>query len=180
MAARVVLKMRQSIDGFVCSANNDDSFLFAHIDEEALAWEAEHLWRAGVHVMGRMLYQSMAAYWPTSNMLPAAPMNQIPKAVFSKTLTEAAWGPVEVLRGDLTTEMSALKDKTDKDIFVHGGASLAQSLSHLGLIDEYRLLIHPVTLVRGKACITSPAHFRLISSHRFASGVVALTYARDA
>jgi dihydrofolate reductase len=178
MAARVVLKMRQTIDGFVCSPNNDDSFLFTHIDEEALAWEAEHLWRAGIHVMGRLLYQSMAAYWPTSNMLPAAPMNQIPKAVFSKTLTEATWGPVKFLRGDPATEISILKNENDKDIFVHGGASVAQSLSSLNLIDEYRLLIHPVTLGSGKACITSPTTLRLVSSHQFASGVVALTYTR--
>ena len=61
----------------------------------------------------------------------------------------------------------------------HGGASLAQALSRTGQIDEYRLLVHPVALGGGKPCITVPVSLRLVSSHQFRSGVVALTYARE-
>jgi hypothetical protein len=64
MPAKVVLKMRQTLDGFVCASSGDTSFLFAHIDEEAYKWEAEYLWQAGVHVMGKNFYNNMAAYWP--------------------------------------------------------------------------------------------------------------------
>lgn len=178
MTANVVLKMRQSLDGFVCSPSGDDSFLFAHIDEEAFAWETEHLWRAGVHVMGRHLYDNMAAYWPSSTALAAAPMNQIPKAVFSTTLQDAPWGPASILRGGLAEEVARLKRQFDNDIFVHGGAALAQSMAALDLIDEYRLLIHPVTLGGGKPCIATPRRFRLRATHQFSSGVVALIYGR--
>jgi dihydrofolate reductase len=176
--AKVVLKMRQTLDGFVCSPSGDDSFLFAHIDVEAFKWEAEHLWRAGVHVMGKNLYKNMAAYWPSSDALAAPPMNEIPKAVFSRTLKEVPWGPASILRGSPGEEISALKQQHSKDVFVHGGAMLAQSLSSQDLVDEYRLLIHPVTLAGGKPCIAIPIKLRLNAVHRFMSGVVALNYTR--
>jgi dihydrofolate reductase len=178
MSAKVVLKMRQTIDGFVCTPSGDDSFLFAHIDEEAFKWETEHLWRAGIHVMGKNLYHNMAAYWPSSNALAAAPMNEIPKAVFSKTLKEVPWGPTRILRGSPVEEIALLKQQFNKDIFVHGGASLAQSLAVLDLIDEYRILIHPVTLGNGKPWIATPIKLHLNSTHKFTSGVVALIYSR--
>jgi dihydrofolate reductase len=178
MTAKVVLKMRQTLDGFVCSPSGDDSFLFNHVDEEAFSWESEHLWCSGIHVMGRNLYNNMAGYWPSSNALAAAPMNQIPKAVFSKTLLEVPWGPTRILRGGLIEEIKQLKEEFEKDIFVHGGASLAQSLVALDLIDEFRLLIHPVTLASGKPCIATPVKLRLNTTHQFSSGVVALIYER--
>jgi dihydrofolate reductase len=178
MSGKLVLKMRQTIDGFVCTETGDDAFLRPHIDEEALTWETEHLWRAGVHIMGRNLYQIMASYWPTSKELPAAPMNEIPKAVFSKTLKAATWGPASILSGDLAEEISRLKQRSDGDILAHGGASFAQSLARLNLIDEYRLLVHPVALGSGKRCINSPLNLRLTSCHQFSSGVVALIYSR--
>jgi dihydrofolate reductase len=120
MAAKLVLKMRQTIDGFVCTPGGDDSFLFAHIDEEALAWEAEHLWLAGTHLMGRKLYGRMADFWPTSDMLPAAAMNEIPKVVFSSTLQEPTWGPTRIVSGDLAQEIVRLKQQSDKEILAHG------------------------------------------------------------
>lgn len=176
MSAKVVLKMRQTLDGFVCSPSGDDSFLFAHIDEEAFGWESHYLWQAGVHVMGKNLYKNMAAYWPKSDALAAAPMNEIPKAVFSKTLEETPWGPTTILRGGLSEEIATLKQKYSNDIFVHGGASLAQALAAHELIDEYRLLIHPVTLGSGKPCIATPMELTLKSTQRFSSGVIALIY----
>ena len=179
MSAKVVLKMRQTIDGFVCTPSGDDSFLFEHVDDEAFEWEAEHLCRAGLHVIGRNLYHNMAAYWPSSNALAAAAMNEIPKAVFSKTLQEVPWGPARILRGSPAHEIALLKEEFEKDIFVHGGASLAQSLASQDLIDEYRLLIHPVALGSGKPWVAAPKKLRLYATHRFSSGVVALIYVRE-
>jgi dihydrofolate reductase len=179
MSAKLVLKMRQSIDGFVCNSHGDESFLFSHIDAEALEWETKHLWQAGLHLMGRNLYHTMAAYWPTSDLPPAAPMNQIPKVIFSTTLSDPSWGPTQIASGDLAREINRLKLESKKELLAHGGVSFAQSLSKLNLIDEYRLLIHPVALGCGKSCITVPLNLKLTSSHVFASGVVALIYARE-
>jgi dihydrofolate reductase len=176
MTAKLILKMHISIDGFVCTPTGDNSWLFAHMDERVNKWEIERLWQAGVHIMGRTLYQMMASYWPTSTMLNAAPMNEIPKVVFSQTLKQAAWGETRIVDGDLAEEIARLKQQNSKDILAHGGASFAQSLARLNLVDEYRLLIHPVTLGDGKSFVQTPLSLRFVSSQEFPSGVVALTY----
>lgn len=178
MPARLVLKMHQSIDGFVCTPGGDESWLFPHMDESVLKWEVDHLWKAGTHIMGKNLYEIMAAYWPNSDEPAAAPMNGIPKVVFSRTLKAATWGPARIAAGDLATEVACLKQESSKDILAHGGAAFAQSLSRLNLVDEYRLLVHPVALGSGKPLTQSPLNLRLVSSREFATGVVALIYAR--
>jgi hypothetical protein len=76
MSAKVVLKMHQTINGFACTTTGDDGWAFPHMDESVLKREVQRLWEAGVHIMGRNLYETMASYWPSSNELPAAPMNE--------------------------------------------------------------------------------------------------------
>jgi dihydrofolate reductase len=120
----------------------------------------------------------MESYWPSSTEAPATPMNEIPKVVFSKTLKTAAWGPSRIVDTDLSAEINRLRQSTDKEILAHGGASFAQSLARLNIIDEYRLLIHPVTLGSGLPCIANPLTLRLVSHYEFPSGVLALTYTR--
>lgn len=71
-----------------------------------------------------------------------------------------------------------MKQQTHKSILALGGATFAQALARLNLVDEYRLLIHPVALGSGKPCIKSPLDLWLSSCHEFPSGVVALIYSR--
>ncbi len=94
---------------------------------------------AGLHIMGRATYEEMAEVWPTSESDYAPPMNEIPKVVFSKTLERAEWADSRIARGDLAAEIDELKREPGKHMIVHGGASFVQSLSRLGLVDEYRL-----------------------------------------
>jgi dihydrofolate reductase len=100
--------------------------------------------------MGRTTYEEMAEFWPTSDDAYAAPMNEIPKVVFSKTLEHAVWRESRIARGDLTHEIAQLKRETGKDLIAWGGAAFAQSLTRLGLVDEYRLVLQPVALGEGK------------------------------
>jgi riboflavin biosynthesis pyrimidine reductase len=123
----------------------------------------------------------MVAWWPTSTEVYAPPMNQIPKAVFTKrglaTLkagdTTAAledaranagdgapavlqpgaesWEQAYVASGDLATEIAKLKAQDGKPIIAHGGAGFARSLIAENLIDQYALLVHPVALGKGLA-----------------------------
>jgi dihydrofolate reductase len=179
MTTKLILKMHISVDGFVCTPTGDNSWLFAHMDASVNQWEIERLWQAGVHIMGSRLYQMMASYWPTSTTPNAAPMNEIPKVVFSSTLKQATWGETRIVDGDLAEEIGRLRQQADKDILAHGGSAFAQSLSRLNLVDEYRLLIHPLALGEGKTFINSPVALRLTSSQEFPSGVVALTYVRN-
>jgi dihydrofolate reductase len=82
---KLILKMSMTIDGFVGGPNGELDWLFRSLDSEATKWIAETIWQAGVHIMGSRTYADMAAYWPSSRDLLAAPMNEIPKVVFSRT-----------------------------------------------------------------------------------------------
>ena len=79
----LILKMSMSIDGFVSDLDGGNKWMFG-ADQEAKAWSVETLWNASLHIMGSRSFHDMAAWWPTSTDQFAPPMNQIPKAVFSK------------------------------------------------------------------------------------------------
>ena len=76
-------------------------------------------------------------------------MNKLPKVVFSATLPAAGWAGTRIARGDLATEIAALKAEPGGEIMAHGGAAFVQALSRHRLIDEYRLVILPVALGAG-------------------------------
>jgi dihydrofolate reductase len=124
-------------------------------------------------------YQEMAAYWPRASGPYAALMNDIPKVVFSRTLTEASWPSTRIARGDLGAEIAALKGEPGPDVVAHGGASFAAALAAQGLIDEYCLVIQPVALGRGQALFAElPAALRLelVEARSFECGVVGHIY----
>jgi dihydrofolate reductase len=126
--------------------------------------------------MGRVTYLDMAAYWPVSDDPMAEPLNEIPKAVFSKTLVEATWGPAEIASGELAAEIARLKQEPGKDIVAHGGAGFAQAVTSSGLVDEYWLLVHPVVLGDGLPLFVAPAELDLISTRTFSSGAIGHVY----
>jgi dihydrofolate reductase len=81
-----------------------------------------------------------------------------------------------ILRGDGAEELSRLKSEPGKGILVHGGASLSQSLSRHGLIDEYHLVVHPVALGSGLPIFANRLDLQLVETRRFPASSVALTY----
>ena len=82
---KLVLKMSLSLDGFAGGPNGELKWLFAEdLSRDATQWALKRLWKASLHLMGRRTYHDMAAWWPTSKEVFAAPMNEIPKAVFSR------------------------------------------------------------------------------------------------
>jgi dihydrofolate reductase len=174
---KVVLKMDMSLDGYVGPLDEDAEWIMRDLDDELSAWIVDEvLWQAGAHVMGRATYEEMAGHWPSSTTVFAAPMNEIPKVVFSRTLTRAEWGESRIASGDLAEEMSRLKREPGKDLLVHGGSKLVRSLTGLGLVDEYRLIVHPVALGSGAPLFGGRVDLRLVNSRVFATGAVALTY----
>ncbi len=177
---KVVFKIHVSLDGYIRAEGADPlGWMFRTFDPEMQAWEVDLLWRAGVHVMGRLLYEEMAAYWPGSTEPWAPPMNGIPKVVFSKTLKQAPWRESHIAAGELAGEMARLREEPGKDILVHGGARFAQSLARLRLIDEYHFLVHPAVLGRGLALFREPLRLRLQDARRFPAGAVLMTYRPD-
>jgi dihydrofolate reductase len=179
---RLVLQMQVSVDGFVGGPNGELDWIFASTSDDATAWIVDHLWQAGVHIMGSRTYQDMAAHWPTSTEPYAAPMNEIPKVVFStraKGLLEPEWAPSRLARAPLAEEVARLKQQSGKEILAHGGAGFARSLVRLKLVDEFRLLVHPVALGRGLSLfseVAKPLDLSLVSATSFESGTVAHIY----
>ncbi len=76
--------MSITVDGFVGGPNGEIDWIFKAMSEDATAWTVDKIWQAGAHLMGRKSFSDMAAYWPNSSEVFAAPMNEIPKIVFSK------------------------------------------------------------------------------------------------
>ena len=111
----------------------------------------------------------------------AAPMNEIPKVVFSRTLGTAPWERSGIARGDLVAEIATLKDQPGGDIIALGGASFAHSLLSAGVIDEYRLVINPVLLGQGLSIFGNfprPRDLHLSRAQAFATGAVLHIYDR--
>jgi dihydrofolate reductase len=140
-----------------------------------LAW----IGAADLHLMGRVTYQEMAGFWPTADDDYAKPMNDLPKVVFSTTLSVADWPQSTIARGDVVAEIAALKDQGDGDMIAWGGAAFAQSLSRHGLVDEYRLVHQPVALGDGLplfSALAEPLVLDLVEATPYADGSVLQVY----
>ena len=106
-------------------------------------------------------------------------MNEKPKAVFSRTLNNADWGPAEIFGGDLSAAIVDLKARDDEGtILVHGGPDFAMSLTRLDLVDEYRLSTVPIAIGAGRSPFAKlDGHLKLevVDEQRFRSGALAQT-----
>ena len=181
---RLIYTLNVSLDGFVETA--DHSPAWATPDDELFNWFIETTRDLDVTIYGRRLYEVMAAYWPSGESDPAAtePMrefariwNAMPKVVFSTTLPSVEWNS-RLVRGDLAEELARLRQEFVGDIGV-GGPTLAAEFIRRGLVDEYRLVVHPVVLGAGTPFfppLDGPMRLRPIETRMFASGVVYLGY----
>ncbi len=130
----------------------------------------------------------MESYWPTKEGQEGEPevakiMNNIQKIVFSKTMEEIKDGPiwknVKILRSINPQEILALKQQEGKDIAVFGSGTIVQQFTNLGLIDEYRLVVNPLVLARGKLLfkdIAKRLNLKLLNTKVFKNGKVLLCY----
>jgi len=108
---------------------------------------------AGGFVLGRRTWEIFAAYWPTAPAEErgvADPLNNLPKYVASRTLSEPlGWTGSTLIAGDVAEGVRLLKSESGKDLHLFGSGDLVQTLMGDDLIDEYRLMIHPVVLGSG-------------------------------
>ncbi|USI72218.1 dihydrofolate reductase family protein [Sphingomonas morindae] len=186
----LILKMTMSLDGFVADAGGETGWMFGS-DPEPKAWGAALVATAGLHLMGSRTFEAMARWWPGADGPFAAPMNAIPKAVFSRraaAMRAAAapgaesgnWASAAILEGDLAPEVARLKAADGAPLLAHGGARFGRSLVTEGLVDRLVLLVVPVALGRGAALfadLPAPRRFTLLESRAFPGGAVAQTYA---
>jgi dihydrofolate reductase len=176
---KVIVEMSISVDGFVAPAKGEPDHRGAPEDPALKRLKLDWLRQTGTHVMGRVTYEQMAEHWPYSSDDYAAPMNDLPKVVFSKTLKSADWNDSRVARGDLDEEISTLRQERGGDIIAWGGASFAQALSRAGLVDEYRLVINPVALGDGLPLfkdLPAPIRLQLVETTTYATGAALHIY----
>ncbi len=156
------------------------------LDWHDIAWGDElkevsiaQLRSAAMLLFGRVTYQGMANHWPTAKGEVAQLMNSIPKVVFSTTLDRADWNNTRLVRGNPVEEVPKLKNDSSKDIFLFGSATLASSLTPVGLIDEYRLCQTPVVLGKGTPLFKPSGRWtrmRLLDARPLKSGAIILRY----
>jgi dihydrofolate reductase len=172
----LILKMTMSFDGFVGGPDGSHSWGMQR-DPEVVAWTLDIVRNVSLHIMGSRAFREMSSFWPTSTDVLAPPMNEIPKAVFSRkgpsplealdpsgALREAgagagqsaqlqpgakSWAETYVARGDLAKEIADLKAKDGKPIIAYGGPTFARSLVTAGLVDQYCMLMQPIALGSG-------------------------------
>jgi dihydrofolate reductase len=133
---------------------------------------------ARAHLVGAATYAEWASYWPGASGPFAKAMNEIPKVVFSNSLASADWGETEIAAGDLAEAITRLKrERPDGYLLAQGGAPFARSLVKTGLIDEYRLVIHPIVLGVGERLFTAPLTIGSTTTLAFSGGAVAHIFA---
>ena len=174
-----------SADGYIVGPNEDMSWVMGRFNEEMGKYAGDLMASMDTVLLGRVTYQIMVNAWPnmTEEQSPGADkMNSAQKVVLSRTLKQAPWGkyePATLIGDDVERRVKELKQKPGKNIVMYGSAKAVQSLTRLGLIDEYQLLVHPVFLGGGKRLFEGaggPIDLKLSRTQTFGNGVNVLYY----
>jgi dihydrofolate reductase len=171
-----------SVDGYFAGPNGELDW--HNVDEEFDDFAIEQLSEVGTMLFGRITYDMMAGYWPTDiakqeDPIVAAKMNTLPKVVVSRTPQQPVWENSTLITDDVVQEISKLKEQPGKDITIFGSSILSASLLPAGLIDEYRIMVNPVVLGRGRPLFAGIDHamsLELLGTRPFKSGNVLLSY----
>jgi dihydrofolate reductase len=181
---RLIYLMNVSLDGFV--ETPDHGLGWATVDDEIHGWFNDQERSTDASLYGRRLYEVMTAYWPTAEDDPSATeitrdfariWNAKPKIVFSRSL-ERVEGNSRLVSGDIGAQLARLRDEFDGDLEV-GGPTLAAQFIERGLVDAYRLVVHPVVLGAGTPFFPNLERLiglRLVETRTFSSGAVYLGY----
>jgi dihydrofolate reductase len=181
---KLIYSLNVSLDGFAETA--DHGLEWALVDEEVHTWFNDQARALDASLYGRRMYELMAGYWPTGENDPSATdverefsriWKQMPKVVFSDSLDHVEHNS-RLVRGDVGKVLDDLRREFDGDIDV-GGPNLAGQFVRRGLVDEYRVVVHPVVLGSGTPFwpdLDGPLRVRLVETWTFASGAEARSY----
>jgi dihydrofolate reductase len=176
---KVVAVELVSLDGVM---ESPEEWSFSYSNDEMEEANAAGMAASDAMLLGRATYEGLAAFWP--NQPAGTPMvdyiNSVRKHVVSTTLEEPLeWNNSILIKGDVAEGISKLKRQPGKDITIIGSAVLVRSLLKDGLLDELKLLVHPVVLGKGKRLFEdgeSGRALELVDSKTFGTGVLYLTY----
>jgi dihydrofolate reductase len=132
-------------------------------------------------LLGRVTYEEFASYWPhqDDDVELGEYMNNTPKLVVSSTLDSLDWQNSTLIKGNVIEELTRLKQQPGKNIGITGSGTLVRSLLNAGVLDELRLLVHPVVVGKGKRLFDDQSEqkgLKLVESKIFDSGTIYLTY----
>jgi dihydrofolate reductase len=182
---KLIYLLNVSLDGFI--ETPDHSLDWTVVDDELHQWFNDQTRALDASLYGRRLWEVMAAHWPTGEDDPAATdvmreyaaiWNSMPKIVFSTKL-ESVEHNARLVRGDVGEVLDDVRHEFDGDLGV-AGADLAGQFVRRGLVDEYRLMVHPVVLGSGTPYwpqLEEPLQLRLVETRTFSSGVMLVSYA---
>jgi dihydrofolate reductase len=184
---KIKLQMQITLDGFVGGANGELDWMVAEWDDVLKLYAMDLTNSADTFLLGRATGEGMAIYWPTVASNPeskkedlwmAEKLNNLPKVVFSKTLTCIRWTNTRVAN-DIVEEVRELKKEPGGDIIIYGGAGIVSSFIRENLIDEYHLFVNPVAIGKGLTIFGNTRHqlnLKLVNTIVSTSGIVVLQY----
>jgi dihydrofolate reductase len=170
-----------SVDGVM---ESPEEWASSYSNDEMEEANASGMAASDAMLLGRVTYEQMAAFW--SNQPGGTPMvdyiNSVRKYVVSTTLEEVGWNNSTLIGGNVAEEITRLKQQPGKDIAVLGSGTLVRSLLRGNLLDELRLIMHPIVLGSGKRLFEDEEDrkdLELVDSKTFSTGVLYLTYRSD-
>ena len=182
--------MRKIVAGLFISLDGvyeaPETWHFPYFNDEMGEAVGAQMAESDCMLLGRVTYEEFAAYWPQQTSDGEAGemagfMNDTPKYVVSSTLKSADWKNTTLLDGtNAAEELTRLKQQPGKDISITGSGTLVRTLLRAGLLDELRLLVHPIVVGHGKRLFDDGEQvaLTLTDSQTFSTGVLALTYQR--
>jgi dihydrofolate reductase len=177
---RVVASEFVTLDGVM---ESPEKWQLPYFDDEMGEAVGATMAAADAMLMGRVNYEEWAAYWPAQSPEDnefAPYMNGVRKYVVSTTLVEPlAWNNSTLIRENVADEITTLKQQPGKDISISGSCTHVRSLLQDGLLDELRLMVHPIVVGSGKRLFEDGGDrkaLELVDSQTFGTGVVYLTY----
>jgi dihydrofolate reductase len=179
---KVIVVELLSLDGVM---ESPEEWAFSYSNAEMEEMNASGMAASDALLLGRVTYEGLAAFWPNqpSGEQMVDYINSVSKFVVSTILEEPlGWNNSTLIKGDVAEEVPRLKRQPGKDITIIGSGALVRSLLRDGLLDELRLMVHPVVLGAGKRLFENGGDqqaLKLMDSKTFSTGVVYLTYQPD-
>jgi dihydrofolate reductase len=175
---KIVAGLIISLDGVV---ESPEKWHLSYFNEEMGEAIGAQMAESDAMLLGRVTYQEFADFWPNQGNTDefAGYMNDTPKFVVSTTLDSVDWQNSTLIKGNVVEELTRLKQQPGKDISITGSPTLVRSLLRDNLLDELRLLVHPIVVGSGKRLFVDGSDqepLKLVDAKTFSTGVLALIY----
>lgn len=183
---KLKLQVQMSVDGYIAGPNSEMDWITFNWDDALKAYVTALTEPVDCLVLGRKLAEGFIPYWASVAANPDDPehsagikFTDTPKVVFTKTLDASPWANTVLAKGDLVTEITALKQQAGSDLIAYGGATFVSGLIKHGLIDDFHLFINPAAIGNGLPIfqeLDSQQTLTLVKATPFDCGIVVLHY----